>query len=74
MVAGLVDIQDICDEWRMEDKKKRERKKKEKEKKRGEKKDKYIELVKTSKITFCLGAAKGQEAVAFRVGSHLLPL
>ena len=60
----------MSEEWRV----KKKRKKKEKEKKRGEKKDKYIELVKTSKITFCLGAAKGQEAVAFRVGSHLLPL
>ena len=37
-----------------------------------------IQLVKTrgdeSKITFCPGAVKGQEAVAFRRGPHLLPL
>ena len=29
---------------------------------------------RTSKITFCPGAAKGQEAVAFRRGPRLLPL
>lgn len=58
----------------MEGKKRKRGRKRKKKRKGGEKKDKYIELVKTSKITFCLGAAKGQEAVAFRVGSHLLPL